>query len=65
MRERQARRAQTLAALDGVRRLAQMDNSMACLPDLLLRGSGAARGRDRSWLAAAGYRVLPADHHDS
>jgi hypothetical protein len=22
------------------------------------------RGRARSWLAAAGYRVLPADHHD-
>jgi hypothetical protein len=22
------------------------------------------RGRARSWLAAAGYRSLPADHHD-
>ena len=22
------------------------------------------RGRARSWLAAAGYRLLPADHHD-
>ena len=22
------------------------------------------RGRARSWLATAGYRVLPADHHD-
>jgi hypothetical protein len=23
------------------------------------------RGRARSWLAAAGYRVLPVDHRDS
>ena len=44
-------------------------DELACWPGELERWHAFSeerqRGRARSWLAAAGYRVLPVDHRDS
>ncbi len=62
-------RAERLAiAITGRGAFRRFKDELARSPGELERWPGLAeerqRGRARSWLAAAGYRALPADHHD-
>jgi Uncharacterised protein family (UPF0158) len=63
-------RAERLAiAIRGRGAFRRFKDELACWPGELERWHALAeerqRGRARSWLAAAGYRVLPVDHRDS
>ena len=63
-------RAERLAvAIRGRGAFRRFKDELACWPGELERWHALSeerqRGRARSWLAAAGYRVLPVDHRDS
>ena len=63
-------RAERLAvAIRGHGAFRRFKDELACWPGELERWHAFSeerqRGRARSWLAAAGYRVLPVDHRDS
>jgi Uncharacterised protein family (UPF0158) len=63
-------RAERLAiAIRGRGAFRRFKDELACWPGELERWHALAEerqlGRARSWLAAAGYRVLPVDHRDS
>jgi hypothetical protein len=63
-------RAERLAvAIRGRGAFRRFKDELACWPGELERWHAFSeerqRGRARSWLAAAGYRVLPVDHRDS
>jgi Uncharacterised protein family (UPF0158) len=63
-------RAERLAiAIRGRGAFRRFKGELACWPGELERwyafSEERQRGRARSWLAAAGYRVLPVDHRDS
>ena len=65
-----AGRAERLAvAITGRGAFRRFEDELACWPGELERWHALSeerqRGRARSWLAAAGYRVLPVDHRDS
>ncbi len=65
-----AGRAERLAiAIKGRGAFRRFKDELACWPGELERWRALSeerqRGRARSWLAAAGYRVLPVDHRDS
>ncbi len=55
-------------AITGRRAFRRFKDELARWPGELERWHALSeerqRGRARSWLTAAGYRVLPADHHD-
>ena len=62
-------RAERLAVAIKGRGAFRRFKDVACWPGELERWHALSeerqRGRARSWLAAAGYRVLPVDHRDS
>jgi len=63
-----AGRVERLAvAIKGRGAFRRFKDELACWPGELERWHAFSeqRGRARSWLAAAGYRVLPVDHRDS